>query len=278
MRKLLLLLGVLACFFNAYAQTYRYIYECVIKENGKPQSYYLVLDVNDKETKFYDYKFLEMDSLNTKNKHNNHKFRTNSVTEQVLKRQRNTHENEQYFTNNAGDYFVMKSKDNIKWTLHSDKKERDGYRLQKATTKFGGRHWEAWFSPDTGINEGPYKFSGLPGLVFEVKDTAGDFEYKLVKNHNLPTLYDTTDFLESYYGTTPIPVDYKQMVKIKLNDFNDPMANLIKVFKDGGKINMNGEDITSLEQLNQKRKWVQEDILKHYTPIELDKAIPYKIK
>ncbi len=43
----------------------------------------------------------------------------------------------------------------------------------------GGRLWEAWFSPDLPFSEGPYKFSGLPGLIMKVKDARGHYEFTI---------------------------------------------------------------------------------------------------
>ncbi|EKB60069.1 GLPGLI family protein [Bergeyella zoohelcum] len=277
MKKALTLI-LLIYFSVAYAQTYRYFYECSIKKNGNYREYQLVLDINDEEVKFYDYKFLETDSLNLKNKHNNQKFRVNSLTEQVLKRKRNSHENSTFFTNSQGDYFMVVYKDPISWKLLPEHKKVEGHTLQKATTQFGGRQWEAWFSPNIPFHEGPYKFSGLPGLIFEIKDDKEDFIYKLVKSTHIPTTYDTHDFIETYYGQNPITITHKQKIKVKLDDFGDPVRNLVKIFKDGGKININGQEITAIEQLEQRKKTMQEDIIKSYVPIELDKAIPYSLK
>ena len=39
-----------------------------------------------------------------------------------------------------------------------------------------------------------------------------------------------------------------------------------------------GENITTQEQLDQKRKFMQQMIKKFYNPIEKDKAIPYPEK
>ncbi len=49
-------------------------------------------------------------------------------------------------------------------------KKVQNYTLQKATTGFGGRNWTAWFCKDIPFNEGPFKFRGLPGLIFEIQD------------------------------------------------------------------------------------------------------------
>lgn len=56
------------------------------------------------------------------------------------------------------------------WSLLSDTMTISGFVCQKATTELGGRHWTAWFAPEIPIEDGPYKFAGLPGLIIQVYD------------------------------------------------------------------------------------------------------------
>ncbi len=57
--------------------------------------------------------------------------------------------------------------------------------FHKATTEYGGRIWEAWFAPDIPLNEGPYKFAGLPGLIVHVNDSQNHHRFT-VTNIDLP--------------------------------------------------------------------------------------------
>ena len=60
-----------------------------------------------------------------------------------------------------------------------------GYACQRATTIFGGRTWEAWFTRTVPIADGPYKFYGLPGFIVQVADTRGHFVFELTKLRQL---------------------------------------------------------------------------------------------
>lgn len=51
------------------------------------------------------------------------------------------------------------------WQIHREAQNILGYSSQKATTRFGGRNWVAWFTVDIPFSDGPYKFAGLPGLI-----------------------------------------------------------------------------------------------------------------
>ncbi|WP_124643330.1 GLPGLI family protein [Amniculibacterium aquaticum] len=66
------------------------------------------------------------------------------------------------------------------WKITSDKKSIQTYQCIKAETVFGGRKFIAWYTEQVPINDGPYKFSGLPGLILEVYDDQDNFHYKLL--------------------------------------------------------------------------------------------------
>lgn len=68
------------------------------------------------------------------------------------------------------------------WKILSDKQKIGEYNTQKATTEFGGRKWTAWFSTDIPFQDGPYKFSGLPGLIVKIEDAAKDYSWVLQGN------------------------------------------------------------------------------------------------
>ena len=71
-----------------------------------------------------------------------------------------------------GDYYQYEDGLNMQeWNLQEDSsKTIIGYECQKATCKFRGREWTAWFALDVPISDGPWKFGGLPGLIMEVYD------------------------------------------------------------------------------------------------------------
>lgn len=68
----------------------------------------------------------------------------------------------------------------FKWTLCSDTISINGYLCQKAKTKFGGRTWIAWFSTALPYSDGPYKFSGLPGLIVKLNDTQNHYTFEML--------------------------------------------------------------------------------------------------
>jgi len=71
------------------------------------------------------------------------------------------------------------------WTLTPATATVAGYACQRATTSFGGRQWEAWFTREVPVGDGPYKFYGLPGLIVKVSDTRGHYVFELTRLRQL---------------------------------------------------------------------------------------------
>lgn len=66
------------------------------------------------------------------------------------------------------------------WSLQDDTMTIAGYNCQKAECDYRGRSYEAWFASEIPIDEGPWKFNGLPGLIMKLYDTKHHYEFELV--------------------------------------------------------------------------------------------------
>lgn len=92
-------------------------------------------------------------------------------------------------TENLGmfSYTVQEPIPVIDWKIQSDTMHILNYSCQKATCQFRGRNYEVWFTPEINISEGPWKFTGLPGLILKVTESKGHFilECKGVEKVNL---------------------------------------------------------------------------------------------
>ena len=56
-----------------------------------------------------------------------------------------------------------------------------GYQCQKASTAFGGRKWNVWYTLDVPYSDGPWKLCGLPGLIMKADDDKGDYSFTAVE-------------------------------------------------------------------------------------------------
>lgn len=63
------------------------------------------------------------------------------------------------------------------WVIHGNTDTLLGYAVQKATCCFRGREYEAWFASGLPLSSGPWKFSGLPGLILKVSDSKGHYSF-----------------------------------------------------------------------------------------------------
>ena len=80
------------------------------------------------------------------------------------------------------------------WTMAEGDSTILGYTCHKATTRFRGRDYVAWYTEEIPYPYGPYKFGGLPGLITCIYDTQREHIYTLVGFEKAPAL----DYI--YYG------------------------------------------------------------------------------
>ena len=110
------------------------------------------------------------------------------------------------------------------WTILNETKQIAGYKCQKATCRFRGRDYVAWFTREITVNEGPHKFSGLPGLVVKIYDTKEHYDFELysVKKIKKEIIFDQKNYQE---------VNLKDYVQMKKNDVKNPFAGQQVTFR-----------------------------------------------
>lgn len=136
----------------------------------------------------------------------------------------------------------------INWTLTDDTEEIMGYECHKATAKWRGSEWNAWYA-DIPINAGPWKFQGLPGLIMKVEDTESDHSIYAIS-------------LEKF--SYPIGHTYAGYTKTTRDKYNeaekDHAANAAKTFINSGMITLKSDE---------ERKTIAKRRL-FYAPLELE--------
>jgi GLPGLI family protein len=75
------------------------------------------------------------------------------------------------------------------WTINDDTLTIAGYLCQKATCRFGGRNFIAWFASNIPISNGPWKFGGLPGLILKVYDNDKLYTFECIRIENNKNKY-----------------------------------------------------------------------------------------
>lgn len=221
MKKIFFLATILISIYCS-SQTHRFIYEFKYKPDSTLNNYEktnMTLDINPDEVKFYSYEYAETDSLNKVRNFHSANWDSNFP---AVKRKKNTFKNLNYVLLDG--FFVYETNDKINWNLTKETKKSGEYNLQKATTNFGGRNWTAWFSKEINLSEGPYKFRGLPGMIFEISDDRQNFSFSLLKSWKLQKTYNTIDFLENFAGQKAILTNEKFIQK---NNWNFTMIRFV---------------------------------------------------
>jgi GLPGLI family protein len=83
------------------------------------------------------------------------------------------------------------------WELLEDTLIIADYLCQKAQCSFRGRNYTAWFALDIPLNNGPWKFGGLPSLILKVSDDEQKFVFECVgieQNKNFIKTFDYSDY------------------------------------------------------------------------------------
>jgi len=67
----------------------------------------------------------------------------------------------------------------LNWELADVDTVIAGHNCKKAFTTLWGRDYIAWYAPEVDMPYGPYKFGGLPGLIFMVVDTHDNHRFTI---------------------------------------------------------------------------------------------------
>jgi GLPGLI family protein len=197
MKQKLLSFFVLFLVTMSYGQTTRYIYETAVN----PDSINLVgmkiertfLDVKGNRSLFISEHKLIRDSLFTALKMTDNRKEQKDFSKGEGKKHfeptffeyfivKNIPEQKTfYYDRVAGKQIYYQEDRPLKWEISNTNEKQNGYVTQKAVVDFGGRVWTAWFAKDIPVSDGPYKFSGLPGLIVKLEDDKGDYKFDLAK-------------------------------------------------------------------------------------------------
>lgn len=205
---------------NIYnSQNLQIIYEVVykpIKNEAKTESELMALDIKNNSSIFYSYAKIKSDSIykkiNSANESDKIYLRSivpsESFNKVVIKR--NDDNVEDIIERFNAEYYEYRIPFVDVWKILNSKKVIKKYNCNAARINYGGRTWEAWYSEDIPIQDGPFQFRGLPGLILEIYSIDGDYNIKV-------------NSIETKDSTFKIP---KQTIKI------DSSTKLMKIKKD----------------------------------------------
>jgi len=141
------------------------------------------------------------------------------------------------------EFIVKETVPVINWVLLNEEKNIGTLKVKKAKANFRGRTYIAWYSNTYKIKMGPWKFSGLPGLIIEIYDTTKRYHW-LMKSLKKIDKKTKSDF----------NINFNKGKEINLKDYltlrYDTKIELINISKlprgtkvEVGKINRNGIEL-----------------------------------
>lgn len=112
---------------------------------------------------------------------------TNAIGTQVYYNKRKN----MLYWNQWQTFYVAEQTPKIHWTLSNETKQFGNLQARKATGKFRGRLYTAWYTLDIPLPYGPWKLQGLPGLILEAYDEDKEM-YLYFKSIEYPTSKNVT--------------------------------------------------------------------------------------
>lgn len=152
-------------------------------------------------------------------------------------------------------YLYEEDKNIFQWQIESDTREILSYTCKKAVTGFRGRLYEVWFAPELPYNDGPWKFSGLPGLILAVRDSDNNFVFQAVRieKTKLPVEFPQDDYKK---------VSRREVSGVLKQYHEDPTEYLLKSYPRAS-VTIKTIDEEGVEKTGN-------DVKYPYNPIELD--------
>ncbi|MDR0961822.1 MAG: GLPGLI family protein [Mediterranea sp.] len=154
----------------------------------KYTNYSLILQIGPKLSRFSDYNSFFNDSIIVSQELQG--VERNKILMGMMSR-RNLPYSEEIFKNLSKDNYTVFDKiildyfyyeeavPPMEWTITAmEDTTLMGYTCGRATCHFRGRDYTAWFAPDIAIDNGPWKFHGLPGLILQVEEANREFIYR----------------------------------------------------------------------------------------------------
>ncbi|QYQ97816.1 GLPGLI family protein [Riemerella anatipestifer] len=154
-----------------------------------------ILQIGDNFVKFADANTYKSDSLRNEFQYLK-SIRTKEFNQLLALRPKfpytiysNPKENVYTLNNELSHYYTYTAPiPKLEWKISSTTKKIGDYLAVKATTRYSGRNYEAWFTQEIPFSYGPYLFQGLPGLILEIRDTANHYAFTLFKIEKLDTV------------------------------------------------------------------------------------------
>lgn len=224
-------LGVLVFGFVVqalFAQANRFVYQVTMKTDStagvEPKSETAYLDISASQSIFYGELRMRRDSMFARMRQTNN-FNFDRKTMGSFRSDINYTIDKDYKTGKIiytarimRDTYSYVEDRPMKWNVLPEMATIGEYKTQKAETDFAGRKWYAWFTTEIPSQDGPYKFSGLPGLIIKVESADQDYSFDLKESKKINELPEFSQ------RSAPIVVKRSVFVKQEEQFRKDPVV------------------------------------------------------
>lgn len=158
-----------------------------VSENAKPSQETLMLEIGKQYSKWYSYNFYVRDSLLIADAKAGASKETMLQHATAIGNPRISYQIFKHYPAGkvttldrlATTNFLCEEKEEMpEWTLLPDTATLLSYSCQKATCRFKGRNYIAWYTLEIPVSEGPWKLFGLPGLIIKVEDDKKHYTFR----------------------------------------------------------------------------------------------------
>lgn len=261
MKWIIFFLGISTfCFSQKISFIYETKYKLNLEKPDDVNSGNMILDLKNNISVFRD----SLDKKNDSIKLNYGNGRYNMGVENKFYVKKNLAQNriEKVITYLGTDY-LLPIEEILNWKITSEQKMIGKYKSQKAETTYGGRNWIAWFTTELPFSDGPYIFSGLPGLIVSIQDSNSEYSFNLIEVKKGGNIFDARK--------KTVKIDWKQYETLAKSYFNDPFDIKSKGWKTARFTDSKGITV----DISVKNKEIQKYILQENNPIELNHKINY---
>jgi GLPGLI family protein len=220
-------------------------YQLVYSENSKDildvKSAVMTLDIGTHYSKFYSKDFYRKDSMRSIDckvlsfaqlMAKKHEYKSKDPSYIIVKKYP-CPDSLYYIKKILRKNYKYYEKPVFNWKLSSETDTLLTYHCQKAICKFAGREYVAWFTPEIPIADGPWKFSGTPGLILSIADTDGHYLFKCIEINT----YGKRKAVISIPDKDYIACDKKAFNEVDFQCNQDPIA-FFKSMVPGAKVHI----------------------------------------
>ncbi|MDI9365122.1 MAG: GLPGLI family protein [Flavobacterium sp.] len=135
---------------------------------------------------------------------------------------KNLRSNEFYIVNRIFDkYIMLDTLPKLDWKVKNQLVVFNNLSCNTAICTYKGRYYTALFATEIPYFDGPWKFSGLPGLIVKISDSSNDIVYELIELQARKKFNNTyTTSADGVKAIKTTKTEFKKFLKLREDDLS----------------------------------------------------------